>query len=104
MKYRVFISYRRQGASELALLLYSRLKADGYQPFLDRDGMHSGDFNTQLYERIDECSHMIVLLPENALERTANEGDWMRQEIAHALKNNKTVIPLMARSPLRLTA
>lgn len=98
MAYHVFISYRRQGASELALLLYSKLATDGYRPFLDMESMRSGKFNTQLFERIDECKDVIVLLPENAFNRGENEEDWLRLEIAYALKNGKNVIPVFMRN------
>lgn len=49
MKYDVFISYRRDGGDILAMLLYNRLKDDGYNPFYDIETLRSGRFNEQLY-------------------------------------------------------
>lgn len=95
MPYHVFISYRRRGASELAMLLYSRLSNDGYAPFLDLESMGSGMFNEQIYQRIDECGDMLILLPENAFERDENAEDWMRMEISYALRKGKNVIPVI---------
>ena len=97
MAYKVFISYRRQGAFELAHLLYFKLQNDNYEPFFDVETMRSGQFNTQLYERIDECSDVIVLLSENALEPREGE-DWMRMEVAYALKQGKNVRPVFMRN------
>jgi hypothetical protein len=34
-------------------------------------------------------------LSKGALDRCENEDDWVRLEIAHAIKNNKKIIPLM---------
>jgi len=97
MAYDVFISYRRKGAYDLAQLLYYRLDKDGYHTFLDVEEMNSGCFNTQLYDRIDECSDVIVLLSEGALDPHPGE-DFMRMEIAHAIKQGKKIIPVFMRN------
>ncbi len=95
MAYKVFISYRRKNASDLGQLLYERLCKDNFQPFFDVEEMESGGFNEQLYERIDECSAVIVLLSENALdERDPGADDWMRIELGYAFKQHKKVIPI----------
>ncbi len=97
MRYRVFISYRREGASELGQLLYTRLLQDGYEPFFDVEDLRSGKFNEQLYNRIEECESVLLLLPPNALDRRDTGEDWVRMEIAHALKCNKNIIPVLMR-------
>lgn len=97
MSYHIFISYRRRGASELAMLLFNKLTNDGYAPFLDMESMRSGMFNEQIYQRIDECSDMLVLLPESAFDSNAGGEDWMRLEIAYALQKKKNVIPVLMR-------
>lgn len=96
--YDIFISYRRDGGSELAQLLYSRLTADGYRVFFDVESMRSGKFNKQLYSRIDACLDMLVLLPPHALDPRDTEEDWVRMEIAHALKQEKNIIPVLMRN------
>jgi len=96
MSYKVFISYRRDGAAELAQLLYTCLKLDGYEPFFDVEKMRSGKFNTQLYSVIDECNDMILLLPENGLLPREGE-DWVRLEIAYALERKKNIVPILMR-------
>jgi len=97
MGYHVFISYRRQGASELALLLYKQLKEDGYSPFLDLKEMASGHFDNQLYDRIAECSDVLVLLPPDAFAHGKGAEDWFYNEISYALRAGKNVIPVMMR-------
>ena len=97
MAYTVFISYRRKSSSDLAQLIYDRLRSDNFNPFYDVEEMQSGGFNTQLYDRIDECSAVIVLLAKGALdERPEDAEDWMRLELAHAFKRSKKVIPIFA--------
>ena len=98
MGYNVFISYRREGASELAQLLYSRLCADGYAPFFDVESMRSGKFNKQLYDRIEECEDMLLLLPPKALDPRDAEEDWVILEIEHALKHQKNIVPVFMRN------
>ena len=97
MQYHVFISYRRSGAEDMARLLWERLKADGYCPFLDIEQMRSGKFNEQLYERIAECEDFVIVLPPKALDRCHDEEDWVRQEIQEALRLKKNIIPFMLR-------
>lgn len=98
MAYHVFISYRRDGGFPIAQLLCDRLRADGYSPFFDVEEMRSGPFNEQLYERIEECSDFLLILPPGALDpRPEEREDWVRLELAHALKCGKNVIPFMLR-------
>ena len=93
--YDVFISYRRDGGWALGQLLYVRLSMDGYSVFYDIESMRSGKFNKQIYDSIDNSSAIVVVLPPHALDRCVNEDDWVRKEIAYAIKQNKMLIPVM---------
>lgn len=95
MKYQVFMSYRRDGADILAQSITYRLREKGYSVFFDMESMRSGKFNEQIYQVISECTHVIVVLPPNGLDRCVNEGDWLRNEIAYAIANKKTIIPVL---------
>lgn len=94
-KYDVFISYRRDGADSLAQSLYDRLKGNGYRVFLDIESMRTGKFNEQIYDVIDNCKVVILILPPRGLDRCVNENDWVRREIAYSLKQKKDIIPVM---------
>lgn len=96
-KYDVFISYRRQGGEQTARIICDRLADAGYHVFYDVEALRSGAFNTKLYSVIDECRDVIVVLSQNSLDRCADENDWVRLEIAHALKAGKNVIPVFLR-------
>lgn len=96
-KYDVFISYRRQGGEQTARIICDRLTDAGYNVFFDVEALRSGAFNTKLYSVIDECRDVVVVLSQNSLDRCINEDDWVRLEIAHALKAGKNVIPVFLR-------
>lgn len=95
MNYSVFISYRRDGGFDTACLIAEKLRNKGYSVFLDVESMRSGKFNEQLYSVIGNCVDFVLVLPEGALDRCANEDDWLRKEIMHAQKTGKNIIPVM---------
>ena len=71
MKYDIFISYKRKGASSAtAAYLYEILLQKGYNVFFDRKEMRSGKFNEQLLEHISNATDIIILLEEESL------GSW----------------------------
>jgi hypothetical protein len=97
-KYDIFISYRREGGIATANLLFEHLTRAGYRVFMDYEELRSGKFNDQLYDRINESKEVILVLAEDSLERVVNENDWLRLEIAHAIKLNKIIIPVLLRN------
>ena len=85
MKYDIFISYRRKGGYETAKHLYDLFSKDGYQALL---------------KRIDQCSDFILILSKGAFARTLDPAfnprqDWLRIELAYALKKQKNIIPIL---------
>jgi len=96
-KYDVFLSYRRDGGETMAILLRDRLSAKGYRVFLDIESLNSGRFNEKLFSVIEECTDVIFVCSKNSLDRCINEGDWVRMEIAHALKHGKNIVPVLLR-------
>ena len=94
-KYDIFISYRRENGADAAKHLRDILVAKGYSVFFDTDSLQSGDFNRALLGFIENCTDFIIILSPNALDRCVNENDWVRQELACALRNGKYIIPVM---------
>ncbi len=99
MKYDVFISYRRDGGYDTAKHLNDLLVRDGYRVSFDIDTLRNGDFDIQLLSRIEECKDFILIVDQHAFDRTLDKNfnpskDWMRCELAHALKHNKNIIPV----------
>ena len=97
--YDIFISYRRDGGFETAKHLNDLLVRDGYTVSFDIDTLRSGDFDTQLYARIDQCKDFILIVDQHAFDRTLNPNfnpkhDWLRCELAYALKKGKNIVPV----------
>ena len=95
MRYDIFISYRREGGYDTAKHLYDLLVRDGYKVSFDIDTLRSGDFDVQLLERIDECKDFILIVDKHAFDRILDPKsnpnyDWLRCELAYALKKNKS--------------
>ncbi len=90
-----FISYRRGGGSEIARLVASELNKRGVETFLDLDNMHAAHFDEQIYSRIESMSNFVLILTPGCLDRCKEDGDWLRREIAHALKSARTIVPVM---------
>lgn len=100
MKYDIFLSYRRDGGFDTAKHLYDLLIRDGYSVSFDIDTLRNGDFDTALFDRIESCKDFILILDEHAFDRTLDnkcprEKDWLRMELAYALKCNINIIPVM---------
>ena len=96
-KYDVFISYRRDGGFNTAKQLSDLLMRDGYRVSFDIDTLRSGDFDKQLYSRIDMCRDFILIVDEHAFDRTIKDknprkNDWVRCELAYALEKKKNII------------
>ena len=94
-KYDIFISYRRKGGLQYAVALQSMLLNIGYSVFLDVRDLSSGHFDTALLKRIETCKDFILILSDGALERCAEEKDWVCREIEYVMQLGKNVIPLV---------
>ncbi len=98
--YDIFISYRRKGGFETAKHLNDLLIRDGYTVSFDIDTLREGRFDNALLRRIDQCTDFILVVDEHAFDRTLDPNfdskkDWLRIELAYALKIKKNVIPIL---------
>jgi hypothetical protein len=102
----VFISYRRGDADGQARALVTRLARQRGKKsvFIDVDDMAPGvDFRDVLKERLASCDMMLALIGKGWLHATDADGhrrledanDFVRQEIATALKRNIAVTPVL---------
>ena len=97
-RFDIFISYRREGGYDTAQLLYDRLTQMRYRVSFDLETLRGGKFNTQLYQRIEQCSDVLVIMSKDSLNLRENpDDDWFRLEIAHALKCGKNIVPVFLR-------
>jgi hypothetical protein len=101
-KFEIFISYRRKGGYDTAKLVYDRLRIDGYSVSFDIDTLVNGNFDNELEQRVNDCKDFLLVLSPGVFDRFFEsdpnydpENDWVRREIACALKTNKNIIPLV---------
>jgi hypothetical protein len=101
----VFVSYRRgDSEGQARALSFSLVKQLGNDAvFMDVDSIALGrDFRQVLHERLASCDAMMVLIGPDWLDARGPSGrrldsptDYVRQEIAAALKRNIPVIPVL---------
>lgn len=94
-QYDVFISYRRKGGEGIARALYDRLVRRGCRVAYDREALAAGRFDGQLLRMISNCTDVVVVLDADAFKEAFPPDSMFRQEIAHALRSECNVIPLM---------
>lgn len=102
----VFISYRRHDSPANARLLYERLN-QGFPHddiFMDVEEIGVGDnWRDALRQHIEGADHVLVVIGRGWLEETDPQGrrrlddenDFVRWEIAEAIRLGKTVIPVL---------
>jgi hypothetical protein len=103
----ILISYRREDSAASARRLYDRLSCHfaSNQIFIDVDNLTSGiDFVKAIEERVGTCDVLILVVGKRWLTATDEDGkrrldnpeDFVRLEIATALKRGIRVIPVLA--------
>ena len=102
----IFISYRREDSAGQAGRLYDRLceHFGKERVFIDVDTLGPGeDFVHVLDARVSSCSALVAVigprwltsLDENGHRRIDAENDYVRRELAVALKNEIWIIPAL---------
>jgi TIR domain-containing protein len=106
MRGKMSISYRREDSRWSARSLYDRLTAhfDQKQIFMDVDGLPSGTDSVKTIERrVSGCDVLIAVIGPHWItcssglggRRLDNPEDFVRMEIAAALRRNIRVIPVL---------
>jgi len=90
----VFVSYRRTTAP-WALLIYKALRSEGYDVFIDYQGIASGAFESAIVDNIKSRAHFLALLTRSSLDKSSGSNrDWMRFEIKTAMACERNVVPV----------
>ena len=106
MTSKIFINYRRGDDLHAAGRLYDRIEQVFQEDalFMDVDNMPAGaDFETILDKKVSECDVLLAVIGKNWLEMKDAEGmrrldkpnDYVRIEIASALRLGKRIIPVL---------
>lgn len=92
--YDVFLSYRRSDGKLLARLLKESLEKQGYRVFLDMDELLDGVFDERVLQAIESAPIFLLLMTPHVCNRCSHEKDWVRMEIACAIRSKKTIVPV----------
>ena len=102
MQGNVFISYRREDTAGYAGRLYDRLKASfPGRVFIDVGEIPPGaDFVKAIEQHLEGCAALIALIGDHwtADDRLHDPADFVRIELATALKRDIGVIPVLVRA------
>ena len=104
----IFISYRREDTQGEAGRLFDELAmAFGERNvFMDVDAIQPGrDFRKAIEESVQQCSVLLCMIGQEwatcsgaaGVSRLADTNDFVRVEIAHALRRDIPVIPVLVR-------
>jgi hypothetical protein len=104
----IFISYRREDTSDTTQLIYKTLvnAFSEDQVFIDVKSIPYGiDFRKYLNSVLNDCKAMLVIIGRDWMtikdseghRRLDDETDWVRTEVATALRRDIPVIPIRVR-------
>ena len=99
MAKKIFISYAKKDAREIALALADALtEVDGLDVWIDRSLRAGRSWELQIQQQIDECDVMIVLYsPDINRHKLGQPESYVLTEIAYAKYTiQKPIIPVMA--------
>jgi hypothetical protein len=104
MPNRIFISYRREDGAASARSICDRLTQvfGSANVFMDVNSLVAGQrFDVELNKALGQCKVFLAIIGPRWMELLAKresegEHDYVRQELATALKRNMVVIPVLA--------
>ncbi len=85
----VFISYRREGGSTAARLLYEVLKTKKITGFMDVETLTRGDYEASIFAHIEKARNFVLVVSADVMK-----SPWVQKEIMYALEHKKNVIPV----------
>jgi hypothetical protein len=88
---KVFVSYRRDESSSVAIQLYEALERKNFDVFLDTHSIKQGEpFQEELWHRMADCDVVVLLNTSKFLE-----SKWCKEEIAEASTKRIGVVQLV---------
>ena len=88
---KVFISYKRDESTSIAIQLYEALEKNNFDVFLDTHSIKQGEqFQDELWHRMTDCDVIVLLNTPKFLE-----SEWCEKEIAEASVKQIGVIQLI---------
>lgn len=88
-KYDIFISYRSEDGAQYARILQMELEKIGYRVFLDYDELKRSRFGDDISRAILCAPVFLVVQTPLYVERSKEEGNWIRKELDIAISERK---------------
>ena len=86
----IFISYSKKDIV-YAEKLINRLRREGFNPWVDMDGLSAGTYwQDRLQKQIETCDAYILIMSNNA-----RHSKWVPDELVTAKTNGKPIFPLL---------
>ena len=57
--------------------------------------LYNVGYTDKLLKEIESAPNFILILAPGSLDRCVSKDDWLRREIAHAIKTERNIIPMM---------
>lgn len=93
-KHDVFISYRREGGSDIAREIQLALKAKKIHAFLDVNEVQGGSFDEYHMDKISKAPNFVLILSPSCLDRCNQPDDQYSKEITQAVKTDRRIVPV----------
>src|SRR6266568_858666 len=90
MKYDIFLSYSRRDGGEFAEVLAQHLTKSGFRIFIDNELLKAGDLEANHRASLQKADSVVLLLTADAAA-----SPWVRNEIALALREKRSLIPVL---------
>lgn len=88
---KIFISYRRDESTSVAIQLYEALESYNYDVFLDTHAIGKGQpFQDELWHRMTDCDVIVLLNTKDFLE-----SHWCKEEFAEAAAKQIGIVQLI---------
>lgn len=88
---KVFVSYKRNESTSVAIQLYEALERNNFDVFLDTHSIKQGEpFQEELWHRMTDCDVIVLLNTPNFLE-----SYWCTEEIAEASAKQIGIVQLV---------
>ncbi len=88
---KIFISYKRDESSSIAIQLYETLEKNGFDVFLDTHSIRQGEpFQEELWHRMTDCDVILILNTPKFMD-----SGWCKEELAEASSKSIGILQLI---------
>ena len=90
-----YLGFRWETGSEVARFIHTEFMALGIHTYFDLRHIRAAEFDKKMLDEIERAANFILILGPGALDRCEDSADWLRQEIAHAIRTERNLVPIL---------